>query len=425
MSWNEKQKPQRFARYAAMLIMLLTLGAGQMWANYYDVYLDVGSFTGDGGGWSKENATFKVGTSNDASGTPMTQVGDTKWYKASVNFTSGTTVYFCRCNSDGSTNWNSFSINTVSSSNRNFKVIGWGSGEAYSTRIVGNGDGAWISGDYWNKDASSNNISTSITYSSCPIGIKSFRIITGDWNLTHGSDNVASCNVPWWTNEDNNIVFTTIAPSDITITLEGPNVSVHVVSAAHNDTIQKILNGKTIMFYYGTEWGDGNGNRLKYLNKSENHDYYSSMCIHISGDSRHHSVAVVQPNWLYYVSNDYNWIGNQMAANAQAGAKYTNEGNTVNVTAGAAPSFSSSSVSVAKGTINSGLSATCSNSSIGRAQRITYYYTQGADNGSASWTEFNPANVSSMAVGNYTVRALANDSNLYVRSERRLRRPSH
>ncbi len=32
MSWNEKQPPQRFARYAAILVMLLTLGVGQMWA---------------------------------------------------------------------------------------------------------------------------------------------------------------------------------------------------------------------------------------------------------------------------------------------------------------------------------------------------------------------------------------------------------
>ena len=31
MSWNEKQMPQRFVRYAAILIMLLTLGVGQMW----------------------------------------------------------------------------------------------------------------------------------------------------------------------------------------------------------------------------------------------------------------------------------------------------------------------------------------------------------------------------------------------------------
>ena len=32
MSWNEKQMPQKFRRYAGMLIMLLTLGVGQMWA---------------------------------------------------------------------------------------------------------------------------------------------------------------------------------------------------------------------------------------------------------------------------------------------------------------------------------------------------------------------------------------------------------
>lgn len=28
---HEKQTPQRFGRYVAMLIMLLTLGVGQMW----------------------------------------------------------------------------------------------------------------------------------------------------------------------------------------------------------------------------------------------------------------------------------------------------------------------------------------------------------------------------------------------------------
>ncbi len=28
---HEKQTPQRFGRYAVMLLMLLTLGVGQMW----------------------------------------------------------------------------------------------------------------------------------------------------------------------------------------------------------------------------------------------------------------------------------------------------------------------------------------------------------------------------------------------------------
>ena len=36
---HEKQKPQRFGRYAAILIMLLTLGVGQMWADWSDNYV--------------------------------------------------------------------------------------------------------------------------------------------------------------------------------------------------------------------------------------------------------------------------------------------------------------------------------------------------------------------------------------------------
>ena len=37
---HEKQTPQRFGRYAVMLLMLLTIGVGQMWAyNFYDPYI--------------------------------------------------------------------------------------------------------------------------------------------------------------------------------------------------------------------------------------------------------------------------------------------------------------------------------------------------------------------------------------------------
>ena len=46
---HEKQSPQRFARYAAMLIMLLTLGVGQMWAvpgfNQGNIYFDKSGWT--------------------------------------------------------------------------------------------------------------------------------------------------------------------------------------------------------------------------------------------------------------------------------------------------------------------------------------------------------------------------------------------
>ncbi len=54
---HEKQSPQRFARYAAMLIMLLTLGVGQMWAT--DLY--VMNFDGK---WSYSDANKMEGTSS-------------------------------------------------------------------------------------------------------------------------------------------------------------------------------------------------------------------------------------------------------------------------------------------------------------------------------------------------------------------------
>ena len=52
---HEKRTPQRLRRYAAVLLMLLTLGVGQMWADTYSIALNTESFntnnhkkTGDG-----------------------------------------------------------------------------------------------------------------------------------------------------------------------------------------------------------------------------------------------------------------------------------------------------------------------------------------------------------------------------------------
>ncbi len=58
---HEKQSPQRFARYAAMLIMLLTLGVGQMWA--YTIIRSA-SLAGATGDWSNSDVMTQVGSSN-------------------------------------------------------------------------------------------------------------------------------------------------------------------------------------------------------------------------------------------------------------------------------------------------------------------------------------------------------------------------
>ena len=69
---HEKQSPQRFARYAAMLIMLLTLGVGQMWG---------WNFSGDNfiyfhnkGSWSDSGKMLFIGKSNYSSVYTMSAV---------------------------------------------------------------------------------------------------------------------------------------------------------------------------------------------------------------------------------------------------------------------------------------------------------------------------------------------------------------
>ena len=64
---HEKQTPQRFGRYAVMLIMLLTLGVGQMWADsegdFYNMYL---SYTFEGTGGAVDGNDNNTGVSVDA-----------------------------------------------------------------------------------------------------------------------------------------------------------------------------------------------------------------------------------------------------------------------------------------------------------------------------------------------------------------------
>ena len=65
MSWNEKLKPQRFRRYAVMLMMLLTLGVGQMWGKTVTVYATVWNLFD--GSWDESTSTMKLDV-NSSSG---------------------------------------------------------------------------------------------------------------------------------------------------------------------------------------------------------------------------------------------------------------------------------------------------------------------------------------------------------------------
>ena len=129
MDSNEKQSPQRFVRYAAMLIMLLTLGVGQMWAGW--------SFSGSNyfyfvnkGGWGDSNIQMVIGKG--------TSSGYTSCYNSSTTL-SGTKLIVRQGPSPGWTDAN---------------FIGF----------MGNGSN-WGSGD-WGRDNITNNATHYALYTS-------------------------------------------------------------------------------------------------------------------------------------------------------------------------------------------------------------------------------------------------------------------
>ena len=288
--------------------------------------------------------------------------------------------------------------------------------------IVGNGmdgDNTWLKGKYWNNNTEDNIAQTTQTYSNCPAGLKVFRITNfNDWNQDHGFDQVTSCNVPYYTNEHNNVAFFTVAKANITIEFNGSNITVDVAYDQEDLTIVKkaILNGSKVMFYYGDEWGVSD---CKYVNKN-------NTTTHLASEQKGFKVTINQDKFLaianlpaatYSISNSDGWSGVSTNQVVEAGAIYAcyNDGsNKIRKTNGILPRWTKDNATITKGEVSSGLTATVNNSSLGREQTITYYYTQ--DDGN-TWKQFNPNDVSSLAAGTYTVRALAHDGNIYVRTE--------
>jgi len=113
---HEKQSPQRFGRYAAMLIMLLTLGVGQMWG--YTVYLYTGSFTD----W-ESGADFQIwdGSNNH----DMNSLGN-HWYSTTLTGSPSAWIKRVKSSNHGE-EWNSFSASITSSKNV-WYVSDWNSG---------------------------------------------------------------------------------------------------------------------------------------------------------------------------------------------------------------------------------------------------------------------------------------------------------
>ena len=88
MDRHEKQSPQRFGRYAAMLIMLLTLGVGQMWA--WD--LNARFYFNNENSWS--NVSLVYGKDGHSSAKTFFHIDHTKLWCEWINYSGYNDMYF-------------------------------------------------------------------------------------------------------------------------------------------------------------------------------------------------------------------------------------------------------------------------------------------------------------------------------------------
>ena len=303
--------------------------------------------------------------------------------------------------------------------------------------IVGNGKGSWLNGANWIESViaddsfdvtkqSSNIIDGSVTYSACPAGLKNFRIVPwGIWDILHGKDQLTSCNVPSYTNEDNNIAFVTVAEADITIGFDGTNITVQVDYDDEDlaNVKAEVLADTKRMFYFGDEWIANNDPEDSYRYHKYVNEYGTTTHLvtetkgfktNIGGTDKYLAVAILSAA-QYSISNRYDWEGVPTNDIVQAGAIYAwHDNNPITPTLGNAPELADARVQL--GTTASGLSAEVGKSLVdpNRDQTITDYYYQ--LEGGNTWTKFDPNNVSALPVGIYKVHALAHDGNIYVRT---------
>jgi len=179
-----------------------------------------------------------------------------------------------------------------------------------------------------------------------------------------------------------------------------------------------ILQGTKIMFYFGSSYSS----TWLYLKTHEgnpnaaNQQYYVLDDVTKSGTTTYYTVAYAAAG-DYYISNSSNWGGHQFNSTkaASAGALLS-LGNTDYKYDGVIPAFSSSTYNHATGVAVSSISATASNSVVGNSQEIMYYYTTSSTPGSASFTAFDPSDISDLSAGTYYLYALGWDGHILVRS---------
>ena len=132
MDSHEEQSPQRFGRYAVMLIMLLTLSVGQMWANY--AYLDLTAFTK----WYESSAVFRVDKNGGGNVDSYSEVksggtGTGVWRFNIGDYTGAVT--YKRMNSGRTEQWNYYN-GSISETQNVAHITDWNSGSMQTSFVI-------------------------------------------------------------------------------------------------------------------------------------------------------------------------------------------------------------------------------------------------------------------------------------------------
>ena len=234
---HEKQTPQRFTRYAAMLIMLLTLGVGQMWGTWYV------PGTLPGCNWTKgDNANKMSGRTKNfsavAKGTYKFQLTNgSNWSgKSCLSSIVGGPLY--DKGDDGGSNAQ-FKVAIVCdvtlyvNDESNWKVTATGKWNSSTTYYVA-GDNALVGANWSVNSPKGQFVSNKVTFTGIEAGTYSFKITDGtNWS----ADNVdlvtsVSGTVTGHSTSSNNMTITVSQKSDITFT-QGDNGSLTVSGVAH------------------------------------------------------------------------------------------------------------------------------------------------------------------------------------------------
>ncbi|MBR1928165.1 MAG: hypothetical protein IJ834_00270 [Paludibacteraceae bacterium] len=197
---SRKSLVSRLMRTAAVVMLLMTVGVGDMWG--YTLYLYTGYFSS----WNDGSAAFQVYTNSNEN---FTSLGN-NWYSVDVGTFSGT-AYVKRYNSDYSEKWNEFSV-SISSTNNVVRATDWNAGGAFSMYITGdnwNSIGSWATNNANGKMTISSGTEFSKTFTNVVASAHQFKIVEmGTWDRAIGYSSSHTCTNGTITDNSGNIQFT-------------------------------------------------------------------------------------------------------------------------------------------------------------------------------------------------------------------------